>query len=381
MKEFFLFAVSAAMLASCDPLPKYKINGTVSNPALNGKYVYLCDLNSRNNLPMDSALVENGAFSFKGTQSSPLLTLIKFNETDLFPGGQKDTRDYGPGENAIFSTILVLVNAPIQVKLDTVSVISGTPENDKLQAFVNGINDIRNQSAYLDEKLAVYRELPPQEQREVEKAYDGFMEKRTGLAKEYIQNNSDKLSGGYILWTFRYFLNEDDQQVLVEKADSLFKSAPGMPSLIRYLEIVKSVAVGKPFKDFIMNDTKGVSHKLSDYVGKGNYVLIDFWASWCSPCRKEMPNLVEAYKQYHKKGFEIVGISLDNKLENWEKGIQDLTITWPQLSDLKGWQNEGAALYGVNSIPATFLVGPDGTIIAKQLHGDGLKEKLKEIYK
>ena len=111
-----------------------------------------------------------------------------------------------------------------------------------------------------------------------------------------------------------------------------------------------------------MADPKGEVHQLSEFVGNGKVVLIDFWASWCPPCRKEMPHLVELYKQYKNKGFEIVGISLDSKPEAWAKGVKDLNITWTQLSDLKGWQNAGAALYGVNSIPHTVLVDKDGTI-------------------
>ena len=130
-----------------------------------------------------------------------------------------------------------------------------------------------------------------------------------------------------------------------------------------------------------MADAKGKTHKLSEYVGKGKIVLIDFWASWCPPCRRDMPNMVEVYKQYKSKGFEIVGISLDSKQEAWEKGVKDLQITWPQLSDLKGWKNDGAALYGVNSIPHTVLVDKDGTILAKGLHAKEIGEKLKELLK
>ena len=147
------------------------------------------------------------------------------------------------------------------------------------------------------------------------------------------------------------------------------------------LNVLKNSAVGKPFIDFEMADAKGKTHKLSEYVGKGKIVLIDFWASWCPPCRRDMPNMVEVYKQYKSKGFEIVGISLDSKQEAWEKGVKDLQITWPQLSDLKGWKNDGAALYGVNSIPHTVLVDKDGTILAKGLHAKEIGEKLKELLK
>ena len=144
------------------------------------------------------------------------------------------------------------------------------------------------------------------------------------------------------------------------------------------LEILKNVAVGKQFVDFEMADPKGEVHKLSEFVGNGKVVLIDFWASWCPPCRKETPHLVELYKQYKNKGFEIVGISLDSKADAWAKGVKDLNITWIQLSDLKGWQNAGAALYGVNSIPHTVLVDKDGTIIAKNIHGEEIDAKLQE---
>lgn len=168
---------------------------------------------------------------------------------------------------------------------------------------------------------------------------------------------------------------------IISKADSSFKSVPGISYMIDHLNVLKKVAIGQKFTDFEMPNAKGEVHKLSEYVGNGKVVLIDFWASWCPPCRAEMPNLVKAYKDYKDKGFDIVGISLDSKADAWAKGVKDLNITWTQLSDLKGWQNSGAALYGVNSIPHTVLVDKDGTIIAKNLHGQELEDKIKEVLK
>lgn len=144
---------------------------------------------------------------------------------------------------------------------------------------------------------------------------------------------------------------------------------------------MKATAVGQKFTDFEMQTPEGKTVKLSDYVGKGKVVLVDFWASWCGPCRREMPNLVEAYAKYKNKNFEIVGVSLDQSADAWKEAIKKLNITWPQISDLKYWNCEGAQLYAVSSIPHTVLIDGEGTILARGLHGDELQEKIAEAVK
>ena len=139
--------------------------------------------------------------------------------------------------------------------------------------------------------------------------------------------------------------------------------------------------IGKPFTDLEMNDTEGKAHKLSEYCGKGHYVLIDFWASWCGPCRMEMPNVKENYEKYHAKGFDVVGLSFDNKADAWKKAINEMDLNWIHLSDLKGWRSIAAQTYGIQGIPASLLVNPKGIIVARDLRGEALGKKLAEIFK
>ncbi len=139
--------------------------------------------------------------------------------------------------------------------------------------------------------------------------------------------------------------------------------------------------VGCKFIDIRLSGIYGVPISVSEYVTKNKYTLVDFWASWCGPCRAEMPTIVKAYADYHGRGFEVVGVSLDNKRDPWLDAIEQLNMTWPQMSDLKGWECEGARLYNVRSIPASVLIDQQGIIVAKDLRGEDLLQKLEELMK
>lgn len=146
----------------------------------------------------------------------------------------------------------------------------------------------------------------------------------------------------------------------------------------QYVAQRRSTEIGKDALSFKQADALGQLIALSDF--KGKYVLLDFWASWCIPCRQENPKVLEAYNKYNKKGLEILGISLDDKRTDWLKAIADDALPWKQVSDLKGWNNEVSVLYSVYSIPQNFLIDPQGKIIAKDLRGPELEAALSKIF-
>lgn len=372
MKKLILFAGSAILLFGCSEKPGYQISGVVSDSTLDGQYVFLYPYGDKEATPLDSALVEKGTFALKGVQETPVLRTLRFSNEVVEPARVP------AGENSPYSAVFTLENAKLNVTLDEKSSVTGTPVNDSYVAFQQEVRRLNDEMEQIGEGTD---SEDPAVLAAAEAKYNEISDKVAGVAKAFVGSNANQLIAAKSLLDFRYQLSEIDQNEIIAKSDSVFKSFPGVDNLMAHLEVLKSVAVGKPFVDFDMADLKGEVKKLSDYVGQGKYVLIDFWASWCPPCRREMPNLVAAYKKYKAKGFEIVGVSLDSDKAAWEKGIKDLEITWPQLSDLKGWKNEGAALYGINLIPQTYLIDREGTIIAKNLSTEELNKKLEELFK
>ena len=209
---------------------------------------------------------------------------------------------------------------------------------------------------------------------------DSVSIKQLKLVKRIIRDNKrNNIPVSYINSAMYELGYEGLKEALDPKA--AYYNNPALDKAKALLASYEKRAPGIKFHELTMKDMTGKEVKLSQWVGKGNYVLVDFWASWCGPCRQEMPNVVANYEQYHKKGFEVVGVSFDQKQEAWINAVQQLGMRWPQMSDLKGWQCAASDIYGIRSIPSSILVDPQGTIIAIDLRGDALGKKLAEIYK
>ena len=197
----------------------------------------------------------------------------------------------------------------------------------------------------------------------------------------FISQHPSSLVAVYLLYRdHSYRMSNDEIRRHLALLDPALLSTPYARILQELTTTLEAVSVGKPAPDFTIHDIEGKPVKLSDYTGKG-YLLLDFWASWCQPCRRENPNIVKAYEQFHDRGFDILGVSLDRTREAWLKAIEQDTLPWHHVSELKYWDSEPARIYGIRSIPNNVLIAPDGNIVARKLRGDDLINTLNELLK
>ena len=199
--------------------------------------------------------------------------------------------------------------------------------------------------------------------------------------KEYIKTHSASYISPYLLSRVYYDMEADVLEGFLSGFDPALDSVASVVAMKERVAKLKTVAIGQTAPDFTMNDQNGNPVKLSDIYSKNEYTLIDFWASWCGPCRRENPNVVENYQSYKVKGLGVLGVSLDTDKGKWVKAIADDQLTWTHVSDLKGWKNQAAALYSVNSIPANLLVDKTGKIIGRNLREEKLGETMAGLMK
>lgn len=356
----------------------YLVNGKIKG-LKDGDKIYLVYPSGDQQIT-DSTLVKSGSFSFKGSLEFPTAARLFLNKNPY-------VNKLAKGENLDY---LIFYLAPEEINLaasDSLkkSVITNSLENmayDDLKLM------LKNNNADFANLWNEYNLLSDDQQNDSSvlgsfKAREAVFVKdlyfvHLAFAKKHRNTYVGLISLANVAAQVEM---ANEVQELYQSLPDKFKKSPVGKGIPASISSSKNTKLGALAVDIVQNNPEGKPLKLSDY--KGKYVLIDFWASWCGPCREENPNLVKTYQEFKDKGFEIFGVSLDTPGDHlkWINAIKNDQLTWPQVSDLRGWENEAAKIYGIRSIPASFLVDPSGKIIAKDLRGTALTTELEKIFK
>ncbi len=386
-RKLAIFLASALMLAGCGD-KNAEISGILEN-SLPRQYIFLQELKPNELLNVDSVIIPaDGSFEFRRKVKFPSFYLLKINQNNFL------TMLIEPGEKIKLTSHFDSLNYPVAV--------IGSKGTKLIADYNKTLLKSRKRISSLRDIYDLNSDRPDLERivDSLDNLGDGYLNEMNRYAKEFIDNNLSSLATIPVLYSQLtpdiYVLDpEKDLSYFLKVDSSLFGKYPDYgPVIDLHNQIKEMVAYFKGADtpqaapegermvapEIALPSPEGDTIRLSST--RGSYVLLDFWAAWCSPCRKENPNLVKAYNLYHNKGFQIYQVSLDKTKEAWVKGISDDKLEkWIHVSDISYWNSVVVPLYKIESIPANYLLDKEGRIIASNLRGDALQRKLSELFK
>jgi len=362
MKRINYLAIAMVLLASCSSGPHFILNGNIAG---SDSIKFLLKKRVSNTyVTVDSAISKKGSFKMKGAIDYPELVLLIAGNT-----GNR--------------TSFYLENARITIsgKLDSLfnARVTGSKTQDEYRYIIDSRKPLSQKYSdlYLQYQMA-NQVRDTAKMNQLGKEINSVLKEIDVLQKDFIKTHPASYLAPELLYDLAENMEPDEIEAAINAMDTSVAKIPLVKEMKEKAERMKRVSVGQTAPDFTLNDVKGNPVALSSKIGT-KLLLLDFWAAWCNPCRQENPNIVKVYNQFHKKGFDVLGISLDNNLDAWIKAIAADKLTWTQVTDTAQYERSVGKLYAVDVIPSNFLLDETGKIIARNVRGEDLYNKVNEI--